>query len=45
MRYLLTWSSPYISRDNEPESIGVYGVEGWRYYPGAEAFFLPNSRK
>ncbi len=28
MRYLVTWTSPYISRDGNTTSIGVYGVEG-----------------
>ena len=28
MRYLVTWTSPYISRDGTMESIGIYGVEG-----------------
>jgi len=28
MRYLVTWTSPYIAREHEPESIGVFGVEG-----------------
>jgi glutamate/tyrosine decarboxylase-like PLP-dependent enzyme len=27
MRYLITWTSPYIYR-GELESIGVYGIEG-----------------
>lgn len=28
MRYLLTWTAPYIHQSTEGESIGVYGVEG-----------------
>ena len=29
MRYLVTWTSPYISRGETTDtSIGVYGVEG-----------------
>jgi glutamate/tyrosine decarboxylase-like PLP-dependent enzyme len=28
MKYLVTWTTPYISRDPSAESIGVYGVEG-----------------
>lgn len=34
MRFLITWTSPYISRAGAFESIGIYGVEG-RYdrYP------------
>ncbi|KAH8099827.1 pyridoxal phosphate-dependent transferase [Cristinia sonorae] len=32
MRYLVTWTSPIVYR-NDPESIGVYGVEGSK--PGA----------
>ncbi|KAA8895556.1 pyridoxal phosphate-dependent transferase [Sphaerosporella brunnea] len=43
MRYLLTWSSPYISRDNEPESIGIYGVEGSKPGAAAVAVWLSNS--
>ncbi|KAL8827771.1 MAG: hypothetical protein Q9170_006883, partial [Blastenia crenularia] len=35
MRFLITWSSPYISRAGTPESIGIYGVEGSK--PGASA--------
>ncbi|KAL7268366.1 hypothetical protein RUND412_009012 [Rhizina undulata] len=36
MRYLVTWTSPYISRDgNSDLSIGIYGVEGSK--PGASA--------
>jgi hypothetical protein len=33
MRYLVTWTSPVVFRNNE-ESIGVYGVEG-RFVPGS----------
>lgn len=28
MRYLLTWTAPYINQSSDGESIGVYGVEG-----------------
>ena len=28
MRFLVTWSAPYISHSDEPESIGIYGIEG-----------------
>lgn len=28
MRYLVTWSAPYIQQGDSGESIGVYGVEG-----------------
>jgi glutamate/tyrosine decarboxylase-like PLP-dependent enzyme len=28
MKYLVTWTTPYISRGPSAESIGVYGVEG-----------------
>ncbi|KAL8689385.1 MAG: hypothetical protein Q9218_004937 [Villophora microphyllina] len=35
MRYLITWTSPYISRAGTTESIGIYGVEGSK--PGASA--------
>ncbi|KAJ5553355.1 PLP-dependent transferase [Penicillium frequentans] len=34
MRYLVTWSSPYLSQGSE-DNIGVYGVEGSK--PGAAA--------
>ncbi|KAL8934252.1 MAG: hypothetical protein Q9216_005994, partial [Gyalolechia sp. 2 TL-2023] len=35
MRFLITWTSPYISRAGTTESIGIYGVEGSK--PGASA--------
>ncbi|KAL8946948.1 MAG: hypothetical protein Q9222_006720 [Ikaeria aurantiellina] len=35
MRFLITWTSPYISREGSFESIGIYGVEGSK--PGASA--------
>ena len=28
MRYLVTWSAPYIKQSDDGESIGIYGVEG-----------------
>lgn len=28
MRFLLTWSAPYLSQGDGGESIGIYGVEG-----------------
>lgn len=28
MRHLITWTTPYITRDTKIESIGIYGVEG-----------------
>ena len=28
MRYLLTWTAPYINQGADGQSIGVYGVEG-----------------
>lgn len=28
MRFLLTWSAPYLSQGSGGESIGIYGVEG-----------------
>jgi glutamate/tyrosine decarboxylase-like PLP-dependent enzyme len=28
MRYLVTWSAPYLQQSDTGESIGVYGVEG-----------------
>lgn len=28
MRYLVTWTAPYINQSSTGESIGVYGVEG-----------------
>ncbi|KAL8638359.1 MAG: hypothetical protein Q9228_004485 [Teloschistes exilis] len=42
MRFLITWTSPYISRAGAFESIGIYGVEGSK--PGASAMstFLAN---
>ncbi|THV00047.1 PLP-dependent transferase [Dendrothele bispora CBS 962.96] len=35
MRYLVTWSAPYLHQDTSGESIGDYGVEGSK--PGAAA--------
>ncbi|EMD41726.1 hypothetical protein CERSUDRAFT_102127 [Gelatoporia subvermispora B] len=35
MRYLLTWTAPYIRQADDGESIGIYGVEGSK--PGAPA--------
>ncbi|GJE96935.1 PLP-dependent transferase [Phanerochaete sordida] len=35
MRYLVTWSAPYLQQADTGESIGVYGVEGSK--PGAAA--------
>ncbi|KAJ7243183.1 pyridoxal phosphate-dependent transferase [Mycena haematopus] len=35
MRYLLTWSAPYLHQSQEGESIGIYGIEGSK--PGAPA--------
>ncbi|PKX97762.1 uncharacterized protein P174DRAFT_478851 [Aspergillus novofumigatus IBT 16806] len=42
MRYLVTWSSPYLSQGSS-ENIGIYGVEGSK--PGAAAMstWLSNS--
>lgn len=28
LRYLVTWSAPYLQQSSEGESIGIYGVEG-----------------
>ena len=28
MKYLVTWTSPYISRDGTMEGVGIFGVEG-----------------
>ena len=28
LRYLVTWSAPYIKQSDDGESIGIYGVEG-----------------
>ncbi|KAL1708932.1 pyridoxal phosphate-dependent transferase [Schizophyllum commune] len=35
MRYLLTWTAPYLHDDTEGESVGIYGIEGSK--PGAPA--------
>ncbi|KAJ7467438.1 PLP-dependent transferase [Mycena galericulata] len=35
LRYLVTWSAPYLQQSDTGESIGVYGVEGSK--PGAAA--------
>ncbi|KAI0031006.1 pyridoxal phosphate-dependent transferase [Vararia minispora EC-137] len=43
MRYLLTWTAPYLSSGATSQSIGIYGIEGSK--PGAPAVstFLHNS--
>ena len=28
MRYLLTWTAPYLHDDTKGESVGIYGIEG-----------------
>ncbi|RPA85936.1 PLP-dependent transferase [Ascobolus immersus RN42] len=43
MRYLVTFSSPYIARVNEPESVGVYGIEGSKAGACAAAVWMSNS--
>ncbi|KAI0323980.1 PLP-dependent transferase [Cubamyces sp. BRFM 1775] len=35
MRFLLTWSAPYLHQGDKGESIGIYGIEGSK--PGAPA--------
>ncbi|KAF4616928.1 hypothetical protein D9613_008569 [Agrocybe pediades] len=35
LRFLLTWSAPYLNQGENGESIGIYGVEGSK--PGAAA--------
>uniref|UniRef100_A0A8H7XPX8 L-tyrosine decarboxylase C-terminal domain-containing protein n=1 Tax=Psilocybe cubensis TaxID=181762 RepID=A0A8H7XPX8_PSICU len=35
MRYLLTWTAPYLNQGKNGENIGIYGVEGSK--PGAAA--------
>ncbi|KAI5888048.1 PLP-dependent transferase [Schizophyllum commune H4-8] len=35
MRYLLTWTAPYLHDDTKDESVGIYGIEGSK--PGAPA--------
>ncbi|RDH36369.1 pyridoxal phosphate-dependent transferase [Aspergillus welwitschiae] len=38
MRFLVTWTSPYLSQGNVDSSIGIFGVEGrWVNKPGAAA--------
>ncbi|KAF9477346.1 PLP-dependent transferase [Pholiota conissans] len=35
LRYMVTWTAPYVHQGNNGESIGIYGVEGSK--PGASA--------
>ncbi|EIN06879.1 PLP-dependent transferase [Punctularia strigosozonata HHB-11173 SS5] len=35
MRFLLTWTAPYLQQSKQGESIGIYGIEGSK--PGAPA--------
>ncbi|KAF8543506.1 pyridoxal phosphate-dependent transferase [Trichophaea hybrida] len=43
MRYLVTWTSPYIAREHQPESIGAFGVEGSKLGASPVAAYLSNS--
>ncbi|KAH9482174.1 L-tyrosine decarboxylase [Psilocybe cubensis] len=40
MRYLLTWSAPYLAQGNEGQSIGIYGIEGSKPGAAASAVFM-----
>jgi len=40
MRYLLTWSAPYLHQGSAGESIGVYGIEGSKPGAAASAVFM-----
>jgi len=43
MRYLVTWTAPYLHDSEDGESIGVYGIEGSKPGAPAVACFLHNS--
>ncbi|KAH9946373.1 PLP-dependent transferase [Epithele typhae] len=43
MRYLLTWSAPYLAQNTEGESIGIYGIEGSKPGAPAVACYLHNT--
>src|SRR6186713_710785 len=43
MRFLITWTSPYLSRGSTTEGIGIYGIEGSK--PGAAAMSTYLSNK
>ncbi|PPR01984.1 hypothetical protein CVT24_011111 [Panaeolus cyanescens] len=43
LRYLLTWTAPYINQGQNGESIGVYGVEGSKPGAAAAAVYLHHS--
>ena len=42
MRFLITWSSPYINRAGTTTSIGIFGVEGSKPGAAAMATWLSN---
>uniref|UniRef100_D8Q5H7 L-tyrosine decarboxylase C-terminal domain-containing protein n=1 Tax=Schizophyllum commune (strain H4-8 / FGSC 9210) TaxID=578458 RepID=D8Q5H7_SCHCM len=43
MRYLVTWTAPYLHDSNTGESIGVYGIEGSKPGAAAVATFMHNN--
>ncbi|KAL1690592.1 pyridoxal phosphate-dependent transferase [Schizophyllum commune] len=43
MRYLVTWTAPYLHDSNTGESIGVYGIEGSKPGAAAVATYLHNN--
>ncbi|KAJ6487082.1 PLP-dependent transferase [Mycena vitilis] len=43
MRFLLTWSAPYLQQGRGGESIGIYGIEGSKPGAPAVACFLHHS--
>ncbi|KAJ7201899.1 PLP-dependent transferase [Mycena pura] len=43
MRFLLTWSAPYLHQGEGGESIGIYGIEGSKPGAPAVACFLHHS--
>lgn len=43
MRYLVTWTAPYLHDSDNGESIGVYGIEGSKPGAAAVACYLHNT--
>ncbi|KAL1733770.1 hypothetical protein EV714DRAFT_245990 [Schizophyllum commune] len=43
MRYLVTWTAPYLHDGSNGESIGVYGIEGSKPGAAAVATYLHNN--
>ncbi|KAL1744697.1 pyridoxal phosphate-dependent transferase [Schizophyllum fasciatum] len=43
MKFLLTWTAPYLHDSDEGESIGIYGIEGSKPGAAAVATYIHNS--